>query len=597
MGWTAPYGIECARMRLLQSQTREPSVNQIIRIGMDTSKHIFQLHGVDAVERPVLRRKLRRSEVLAFFAKLPPTVIGMEACGAAHYWARELRKLGHEVKLMAPQHVKAYVKRNKNDGRDAEGLCEAMSRPTMQFVPVKTEEQQAALMLAGVRQQLIARRTQLSNTIRGYAAEFGLTAAKGLDKIEPLLARIAQDETVPALARELFAVQGQDYAQLQIELKAIEVKLMAWHRANACSRRLAQIPGVGPIGATALVMKTPDPRAFPSGRHFAAWLGLTPKDHSTAGKTRLGKITRAGDEVLRSLLVAGATAVIQQVRNGRGRPSAWLLALLKRKPPKLAAVALANKIARIMEADDDGRKLRWRADAWRTGIRRLRDQPVGGFAAPVEPGAARGQQMVGSIDPRCETLRGTHWPVKVAGVFGTRVAENHLGQRSATASTGRTYGCKRSDQTVKKTLVARGPSTYGSRRSPGRRDCEEQTRSKRGVAAVDHKTIGGVIGRRVAHQVHGDSAEIRRLAEPPHRNPRQHGANKFFIGQHFGGHVALDPAGQDGVGGDAVTRQLDRERADQRVDGGLGGGIVLGARGAENRGEARGRDQPAEGIA
>src|SRR5258705_11962491 len=151
MGWTAPYGIECARMRLLQSQTREPSVNQIIRIGMDTSKHIFQLHGVDAAERPVLRRKLRRSEVLAFFAKLPPTVIGMEACGAAHYWARELRKLGHEVKLMAPQHVKAYVKRNKNDGRDAEGLCEAMSRPTMQFVPVKTEEQQAALMLAGVR--------------------------------------------------------------------------------------------------------------------------------------------------------------------------------------------------------------------------------------------------------------------------------------------------------------------------------------------------------------------------------------------------------------------------------------------------------------
>ena len=347
MGWTAPYGIECARMRLLQSQTREPSVNQIIRIGMDTPKHIFQLHGVDASERPVLRRKLRRSEVLAFFAKLPPTVIGMEACGAAHYWARELRKLGHEVKLMAPQHVKAYVKRNKNDGRDAEGLCEAMSRPTMQFVPVKTEEQQAALMLAGVRQQLITKRTQLSNAIRGYAAEFGLTTAKGLDKIEPLLARIALEETVPALARELLAIQGQDYARLQIELKAIEVKLMAWHRANACSRRLAQIPGVGPIGATTLVMKTPDPSAFPSGRHFAAWLGLTPKDHSTAGKTRLGKITRAGDEVLRCLLVAGATAVIRQVRNGRGRPSAWLLALLKRKPPKLAAVALANKIARI----------------------------------------------------------------------------------------------------------------------------------------------------------------------------------------------------------------------------------------------------------
>ena len=322
-------------------------MNQIIRIGMDTSKHIFQLHGVDAAEQPVWRRKLRRSEVLTFFTKLPPTVIGMEACGASHFWARELRKLGHEVKLIAPQHVKPYVKRNKNDGRDAEGLCEAMSRPTMQFVPGKSEEQQAALMLAGMRERLVARRTQLSNAIRGYAAEFGLIAAKGLDKIEPLLARIAQDQNLPALARELFAIQGRDYAQLQVELKAIEARLLAWHRAHADSRRLAEIPGIGPIGATTLVMKTPYPRTFPSGRHFAAWLGLTPKDHSTAGKTRLGKITRAGDEMLRSLLVAGATAVIQQVRRGRGRPSPWLVALLARKPPKLAAVALANKIARI----------------------------------------------------------------------------------------------------------------------------------------------------------------------------------------------------------------------------------------------------------
>src|ERR1700726_1303314 len=314
---------------------------------MDTSKHFFQLHGVDSAERPVLRRKLRRNQVLAFFARLAPTVIGMEACGAAHYWARELRKLGHEVRLMAPQHVKAYVKRNKNDGRDAEALCEAMSRPTMQFVTVKTEEQQAALMLAGVREQLIARRTQLSNAIRGYAAEFGLTAAKGLDKIEPLLLQIAQDEMVPESARELLAFQGRDYARLQIELKAIEARLMAWHRANATSRRLAQIPGIGPIGATALVMKAPDPRLFRSGRHFAAWIGLTPKDHSTAGKTRLGKITRAGDESLRGVRGAGGTAGIQQARQGRGRASPWLLALLKRKPPKLAAVALANKIARI----------------------------------------------------------------------------------------------------------------------------------------------------------------------------------------------------------------------------------------------------------
>lgn len=322
-------------------------MREIIRIGMDTSKHIFVLHGVDAAERAVLRKRLSRKQVLEFFAKLPSTVVGMEACGAAHYWARELGKLGHEAKLMAPQLVKPYVARNKNDGRDAEALCEAMSRPSMRFVPVKTAEQQAALMLTGIRDGLIARRTQLSNTIRGHAAEFGLVAPKGLDKIGPLLARIAQNDSLPGLARELFAGLGRQYAQLQAELEQIEAKLLAWHRADALSLRLAQIPSIGPIIATRLVMKTPDPHAFRSGRHFAAWLGLTPKDHSTAGKTRLGKITRAGDEDLRRLLVAGATAVIQQVRRGRGHPSRWLVALLKRKPPKLAAVALANKIARI----------------------------------------------------------------------------------------------------------------------------------------------------------------------------------------------------------------------------------------------------------
>jgi transposase len=318
----------------------------IIRIGLDTSKHVFQIHGVDENEKPVLRRQLRRSEVEKFFAQLPPTRIGIEACGASHHWARLLRGSGHAVLLMPPQYIKGYVKRGKNDAIDAEAICEAMSRPTMRFVPVKTAEQQAALMLAGTRERLIARRTQLSNVIRGYAAEFGLVMAQGLDKIEPLLARIAADQTMPALARELFAIHGKEYVHLQAELTMIETRLMAWHRNDACSRRLAQIPGVGPIGATLLVMKTPNPRAFRSGRQFAAWLGLTPKDHSTAGKTRLGAISRAGDQALRSLLVVGATAVIQQVRRGRGHPSPWLLALLARKPPKLAAVALANKIAR-----------------------------------------------------------------------------------------------------------------------------------------------------------------------------------------------------------------------------------------------------------
>jgi transposase len=323
-------------------------VEQIIRIGLDTSKNFFQLHGVNAAEQVVLRRKMRRGEVLKVFGKLGPTVIGIEACGGAHHWARELEKLGHEVKLLPAQRVKPYVGRNKNDAADAQGLCEAMSRPQMTYVPVKTPEQQASLMLLGVREQLVRRRTQLSNAIRGHAAEFGLVVGRGLDKIETLLRRIAADATVPVLARELFALQGREYAQLEGQLREVERKLMAWHRDNETSRNLAETPGVGPISASMVVMKVPDPTRFRSGRQFAAWLGLTPKDHSTANKVRLGVITRAGDEALRSVLVAGATAVIKQARRGKGAPSAWLESLLKRKPPKLAAVALANKNARII---------------------------------------------------------------------------------------------------------------------------------------------------------------------------------------------------------------------------------------------------------
>jgi len=224
-------------------------VDQIIRIGMDTSKSVFQLHGVNAAESVVLRKRLHRRDVVKFFSTLAPTVVGIEACGGSHHWARVLGELGHEVRMMPAQYVKAYVKRGKNDAADAEALCEAMSRPTMRFVPVKTAEQQAALMLVGMRDRLIRTRTQLSNAIRGYAAEFGLIAAKGLAKIEPLLARIAADETLPPLARELFAAHAKDYAHVQAQLKEIETKLMAWHRQNECSRRLAQIPGVGPLGA------------------------------------------------------------------------------------------------------------------------------------------------------------------------------------------------------------------------------------------------------------------------------------------------------------------------------------------------------------
>jgi len=321
-------------------------VDQISRIGMDTSKHIFQLHGVNAAEAPVLRKKLRRKDMMAFFAKLPPTVVAIEACGASHHCARELQSLGHSVKLIAPQLVKPYVKRGKNDAADAEALCEAMSRPTMRFVPVKTAEQQAALMLIGVRDRMIRNRTQLSNAVRGHAAEFGLTAAKGMAHLVPLLERIEADESLPALARELFAIQAKEYAQLQARIGEIDVRLTTWHRADECSQRLAKIPGVGPIGAVLLRMKTPKPELFQSGRQFAARIGLTPKDHSTAGKVRLGVITRAGDEGLRSVLVVGATAVIQHAQRS-GKASPWLVELLRRKSPKLAAVALANKTARI----------------------------------------------------------------------------------------------------------------------------------------------------------------------------------------------------------------------------------------------------------
>lgn len=323
-------------------------MEKLSRIGMDTSKQIFQLHGVDEAERAVLRRKFRRKDVLAFFEALAPTAVGIEASGGAHYWARELTRLGHQVRLIAPQYVKPYVKRGKNDAADAEAICEAMSRPTMRFVAIKSAESQAALMLAGMRERLVRHRVQLANAIRGYAAEFGLVAAKGRAKLEPLLLRLQSDATIPLLARELFIEHAKEYAQLTAQLAAVDAKLMAWHRANEVSRRLARIPGVGPVIASLLAMKTPDPHAFRSGRQFAAWIGLTPKDHSTAGKTRSGVITRAGDETLRSLLVVGATAVIWQARRGSARyASPWLLALLKRKPPKLAAVALANKIARI----------------------------------------------------------------------------------------------------------------------------------------------------------------------------------------------------------------------------------------------------------
>jgi transposase len=320
----------------------------IIRVGLDTSKHVFQIHGVDENEQAVLRRQLRRGAVEKFFAELPSTRIGIEACGASHHWARRLRGLGHEVLLMPPQYIKAYVKRGKNDAIDAEAICEAMSRPTMRFVPVKTVEQQAALTMLGVRDMLVKQRTMLINAIRGHAAEFGVTAAKGPKQITELLGRLASDQGVPALAREMLGLLASQLEAVNGKLKAIEARLMAWHRHDQTSQCLATIPGVGPIGGVSFALKVPDAKAFRSGRHFAGWIGITPRENSTAGRHRPGKISRQGDEDLRRLLVLGATAVIQQAKRGRASP--WLLGLLARKPKKLAAVALANKMARIVWA-------------------------------------------------------------------------------------------------------------------------------------------------------------------------------------------------------------------------------------------------------
>lgn len=328
----------------------------IIRIGLDTSKHVFQLHGVDEREAPVLRRQLRRGEIERFFKKLPPTQIGLEACGAAHHWARVLRALGHAVVLLPPQYIKPYVKRGKNDAIDAAAICEAMSRPGMRFVPVKSVEDQAALMLLKVRDLLTKQHTMLSNAIRGHAAEFGVIAAKGRQKLDELLKRMGEDDSVPALARELLNSLASQLTAIEMRLQQLEAKLMARHKADPRSRLLATIPGVGPITAVSVTLKVPDPTVFRSGRHFAAWLGITPREHSTAGRQRLGRISRQGDEGLRQLLVLGATAVIQQAgrrlaaQTARRTDSPWLIQLLARKPRKLAATALANKMARVIWA-------------------------------------------------------------------------------------------------------------------------------------------------------------------------------------------------------------------------------------------------------
>ena len=334
-------------------------MTEITRIAIDTSKSVFTLHGVDATGRAVLRRNLRRRELLGFFERLPPLEVALEACGGSHHWGRALRGLGHRVRLLPPQYVKPFVKRGKNDRNDAEAIGVAAAQPSIGSVPVKSAEQQAAAMLLSVRELLVRQRTQLVNAMRGHAAEIGVVAplgGKGLAELRTEIAA-ADDAAVPAAAKQAIALLGREAERIEMRLRAIDTTLMQQHKVNPVSRRLAAIPGIGPIAALNLALRV-NATQFKSARHFAAWLGLVPRECSTAGKQRLGGISRAGDERLRQLLVLGATAVIQHAKPGRPaasppdqvRGGQWLLNLLGRKPRKLAAVALANKTARIVWA-------------------------------------------------------------------------------------------------------------------------------------------------------------------------------------------------------------------------------------------------------
>ena len=320
----------------------------IITIGIDLAKHVFQVHGVDENEKVAFNKPLRRTQLLPFLAKLSPCRIGMEACASAHYWAREIKKLGHDVRLMPAKDVKVYVKRNKNDAVDAAACCEAARRPTVRTVPVKTPEQQAQLMQHRVRDLLVRQRTQAINALRSHLAELGIIAAQGYDGLKTLLSIIADgsDPRVPANARSSLSALVAQIASCQTELGAIEKGLLAQHRKNEDSKRLETIPGIGVIGASAIVATVPDASIFKTGRDFAAWIGIVSREDSTGGKQRLGPISKQGDRYLRRLFVVGALSVIRQAR-AHPEKYPWLTQLLARKPPMVAAVALANKMARI----------------------------------------------------------------------------------------------------------------------------------------------------------------------------------------------------------------------------------------------------------
>ena len=323
---------------------------QITTIGLDIAKSVFQVHGVDARGRAVLRKRLARGKVLAFFANLPACVVGLEACAGAHHWARELTALGHDARLMPPQYVKAYVKTNKHDMADAEACCEAVQRPTMRFVGVKSADQQAVAMLHRVRDQLVGQRTAIINAVRGHLAEFGLVAAQRRQGLRALLAVVGDldDPRVPSLAREVLTSLVGQLGDLEDRISDLDRRLVEQTRTDPVCRRLAEVPGVGPVIATAFTAAVPDPGRFSSGRHLSAWLGLVPAEHSSGGKPRPLALSKRGDAYLRRQLIHGARALVRVSRGRSGGLWSWVEGLLARRPFNVVVAAVANKLARII---------------------------------------------------------------------------------------------------------------------------------------------------------------------------------------------------------------------------------------------------------
>ena len=321
----------------------------ITTIGIDLAKNVFQVHGVDERGQAVLRKTLKRAELRRFFANLPTCLIGMEACSSAHYWGRELAALGHSVRLMAPQFVKPYVKANKNDARDAEAICEAVSRPSMRFVAVKTVEQQGLLALHRARQGFVAARTAQANQIRGFLGELGIVMPKGIGQISEKLPGILEDgeNGLSGVSRELMARLFVHLRELDRQVKELEGQIVSHHRQNAASQGLQKVPGIGPLTASALVASVGDARVFKNGRQLAAWLGLVPRQHSSGGKERLLGISKRGDVYLRTLLVHGARAVLRRASERPEQAKSWVRRLSERRHSNIAVVALANKNARI----------------------------------------------------------------------------------------------------------------------------------------------------------------------------------------------------------------------------------------------------------